>query len=157
MEQFFTVHAESPLDYLGDLYKVFSFPVAATILVLCSMTCGTMLGWEREKRHKPAGLRTVALICVGSTIFTIASILIAADHPADRGRVAAQIVTGIGFLGAGAIIREQGNVVGLTTGATIWTTAAIGLLVGAGYAVGGIVVTLLVLFMLSILQFGERE
>jgi putative Mg2+ transporter-C (MgtC) family protein len=137
---------------MGNLYQVFPMPVAATILVVMSMICGTLVGRERRARHKPAGIRTVSLIAVGSTIFTIASLLLGEDTGADRGRIAAQVVTGVGFLGAGAIIREGMNVIGLTTGATIWVVAAIGVLIGAGYAVGGLVLTLLVLGMLYLLR-----
>jgi putative Mg2+ transporter-C (MgtC) family protein len=122
-----------------------------------SIVCGTVVGLERESKDKPAGLRTVSLICVGSTIFTFASIMIVDDSYADRGRIAAQIVTGIGFLGAGAIIRERGTVVGLTTGATIWTVAAVGVIVGMGYAVAGLSLTLLVVAMLILVRRFERR
>lgn len=136
----------------GDLHQVLPLPLAGVVLVVTSMICGTLIGWERRSRHKPAGLRTMALICVGSTIFTLASLLMGDDPTADRGRIAAQVVTGVGFLGAGAIIREGMTVIGLTTGATIWTTAAIGVLIGTGYAAGGLGLTLLVLGMLVLLR-----
>lgn len=143
----------SPLPpYFGNLHDALGLPWSGAVAVLCSITCGTLVGLERQARHKPAGLRTVTLICVGSTIFTIASILIAGDSSADRGRIAAQVVTGVGFLGAGAIIRERGHVLGLTTGATIWTVAAIGVLIGVGYAAAGLAVTLVVLGMLVVLR-----
>ncbi len=134
--------------YAGNLHEVYVPQSAHIILVLCAMLCGLIVGVEREHRQKPAGLRTVMLICVGSTIFTLASILIAGTH-SDPGRIAAQVVTGIGFLGAGAIIRDRGTVVGMTTGATIWTVAAIGVVIGAGYALAGIVLTLLVVFIVA--------
>jgi putative Mg2+ transporter-C (MgtC) family protein len=136
------------------LHNVFRRRVAGTILILCSIVCGTLIGLERRARHKPAGLRTVTLICVGSTIFTLASILIASDpvRGGDPGRIAAQVVTGIGFLGAGAIIRERGQVMGLTTGATIWVTAAIGVLIGAGYAAAGLAITGIVLLTLVVFR-----
>ena len=141
--------------FLGDLYKVLSLPLAAAVLVICSLICGTLFGLERQVRDKPAGLKTLALICVGSTIFTLASILIVGDSIADRGRIAAGVVTGVGFLGAGAIIREGTTVIGLTTGASIWTAAAVGVLIGAGYAAGGIALTVLVLGMLLLLRRFE--
>ncbi len=131
-------------QYSWDLHQVLPPALAATVLVLVSVICGLIIGQEREAKAKPAGLRTVTLICVGSTIFTLGSMLIKGPT-GDPGRIAAQIVTGIGFLGAGAIIRERGTIVGLTTGATIWATAAIGLLIGAGYAAGGLALTLVVL------------
>ncbi|HSW44735.1 MAG TPA: MgtC/SapB family protein [Phycisphaerae bacterium] len=144
------------LPYLGDLHKLFDLHWSGTILVFSSVLCGLMIGQERESKQKPAGLRTVALICVGSTIFTLASILIAADAGSDPGRIAAQVVTGISFLGAGAIIRERGTIVGLTTGATIWVTSAIGVLIGSGYAAGGIALTLVVLAMSRGAQILEQ-
>jgi putative Mg2+ transporter-C (MgtC) family protein len=142
--------ALSPL--YGDLHKALSQPFCSVVLMLCSVLCGTLIGLEREHRAKPAGVKTVSLICIGSTIFTIASILIAGDSTADRGRIAAQVVTGIGFLGAGAIIRDHGTIIGLTTGATIWVVSAIGVLIGAGYAAGGLAITLLVLILLIVFR-----
>ncbi len=144
--------------YFGDLHQIQILPpyAAGTILVLVSVICGTIAGLEREAKNKPAGLRTVSMICVGSTIFTLASILIAGDLMVDRGRIAAQVVTGVGFLGAGAIIRERGTIVGLTTGATIWTVAAIGVLIGAGYAAGGLILTLIIVGMLRGARRFER-
>ncbi|HOW72397.1 MAG TPA: MgtC/SapB family protein [Phycisphaerae bacterium] len=142
--------------YLFDLHRVLTPPWDDTVLILVAIVCGVIVGFERESKNKPAGLRTVSLICVGSTIFTLASILMASGSAADRGRIAAQIVTGIGFLGAGAIIREHGTVVGLTTGATIWTVSAIGVLIGTGYAVGGLILTLIVVAMLRGVTVLER-
>jgi putative Mg2+ transporter-C (MgtC) family protein len=142
--------------YLGDLHKLFEPHWAGSILVLVSVLCGLMIGQERESKNKPAGLRTVTLICVGSTIFTLASILIAGGKGvADPGRIAAQVVTGIGFLGAGAIIQERGTVVGLTTAATIWAVSAIGVVIGAGYAAGGIALAVVVLVTLRGAQIIE--
>ena len=142
--------------YLYDLHQVLTPPWDDTILILVAIVCGVIVGFERESKNKPAGLRTVSLICVGSTIFTLASILMASGSTADRGRIAAQIVTGIGFLGAGAIIREHGTIVGLTTGATIWTVSAIGVLIGTGYAAAGLALTLIVLGMLRGVTFLEH-
>jgi putative Mg2+ transporter-C (MgtC) family protein len=133
--------------YFGDLHVVVSPQWSGIILVLCSVACGLLIGAERETKKKPAGLRTITLICVGSTLFTFASILIAGEW-ADRTRIAAQVVTGVGFLGAGAILQYRGTVVGLTTGATIWTSAAIGVMVGGGYGAAGLVLTLLVVGLL---------
>ena len=94
---------------------------------------GALLGLEREWRHKTAGLRTQILIALGSTIFTVMSYELAAGVPgADPGRIAAQIVTGVGFLGAGTIMRTDSGIQGLTTAATVWVNAAIGIAVGAG-------------------------
>ena len=142
--------------YLGDLHKVLSAHWAGVVLVLCSVLCGILIGAERQFKRKAAGARTLTLICVGSTLFTFASIIIAGDV-ADRTRITAQVVTGVGFLGAGAIIRHRGAIVGLTTGATIWTVAAIGVLIGGGYAAAGIVLTMLVVATLTALQWLERH
>src|SRR5512145_1503350 len=95
-----------------------------------AVVVGGILGAEREFRDKAAGFRTLILITVGSTLFTIFSL--GMDPGFTRTRIAANIVTGIGFLGAGAIIREHGRVGGLTTAATIWLSAALGMGIGAG-------------------------
>jgi putative Mg2+ transporter-C (MgtC) family protein len=116
-----------------------------------ALVLGGLIGWERELYDKPAGFRTNTLICVGSTLFTIFSLRIGTTPGTDSARIAAQIVSGIGFLGAGAIIRRGEAVLGLTTAATIWFVASIGMGVGAGYyvtsSVGtGLALAILVLF-----------
>src|SRR5688500_13497063 len=95
-----------------------------------ALLIGTIIGAEREYKNKSAGLRTLILICVGSTLFTMLSAALGADN--ETGRIASNIVTGIGFLGAGAIMREGLTVSGLTTASSIWVTAALGRAVGAG-------------------------
>jgi putative Mg2+ transporter-C (MgtC) family protein len=92
---------------------------------------GLALGVEREFHQKPAGLRTNALISIGSALFTVIS-LVVPGGPEDQARIAAQIVTGVGFLGAGAIMHRDGGVLGLTTAAVVWTNAAVGMAAGAG-------------------------
>ncbi len=143
--------------YLGNLHTVLPHPWAGMVLVLCSILCGMAVGLEREIKNKPAGLKTVTLICVGSTVFTLASLLVAAYGRGDPGRIAAQIIPGIGWLGAGAILRERGTILGLTTGATVWAVAAIGMLVGEGYAAAGMALTAVVLTMLTGVRYIERE
>lgn len=98
-----------------------------------ALALGAFIGLERELSDKAAGLRTNILICVGSCLFAILSRLLADSIGTDVTRIAAQIVSGIGFLGAGAIMREGEHVTGLTTAATIWVVAAIGVTVGFGY------------------------
>jgi putative Mg2+ transporter-C (MgtC) family protein len=119
-------------------------------LVLAAVV-GGLLGAEREFRHKSAGFRTNILIAMGSAIFTILSLTLAPSSP-DPTRIAAQIVTGIGFLGAGAIMRTDNRVQGLTTAATVWVNAALGMAAGAGQyrvtALGG-AITLVVLLILA--------
>lgn len=100
------------------------------IKLFLAVLLGGLLGIEREFRDKAAGFRTVILICLGATLFTIVSIHFYGS--ADPARIAAQIVTGVGFLGAGAILREGGRIVGLTTAALIWMAAAIGMAIGSG-------------------------
>ena len=117
---------------------------------------GGLIGLEREMRDREAGFRTHILVCVGSALFTIVSaygfrdFLTSGDQVvrSDPTRIAAQIVTGIGFLGAGAIIRQGLSVRGLTTAATLWVVAAVGLAAGAGYYSGAIITTALVLLAL---------
>lgn len=109
---------------------------------------GGLVGAEREFRDKAAGFRTLILITVGSTLFTIFSISM--DPGFSRTRIAANIVTGIGFLGAGAIIREHGRIGGLTTAATIWLSAALGMGIGAGELRFVMIATLAILLVLLV-------
>jgi putative Mg2+ transporter-C (MgtC) family protein len=140
--------------WLGDLHGVgLGEEWVGLICIFVSMGCGALVGTERERRDKPAGLRTVILISVGSTIFTMVSLLLSSlKTTADPARLAAQIIPGIGFLGAGAIIHARGTVLGLTTGATIWAVSAVGVTIGAGYVVPGVCFTLTIYFTLSILH-----
>jgi putative Mg2+ transporter-C (MgtC) family protein len=116
--------------------------------MVLSVLLGGVVGAERRRVAKPAGLRTMALVCLGACVFTQAGILLAGDDK-DPARVAAQVVTGVGFLGAGAIIRERGLVIGVTTAAAIWTVASIGVLLGTGYAAAGLFVTILTVATLA--------
>ena len=116
--------------------------------LLLAAALGAIIGYQRERASKPAGLRTHILICVGAALFTIAS-LYGFGASADPARVAAGIVAGIGFLGAGAIIRRgEGVVEGLTTAATIWAVAGIGLAAGAGLYLVSAVTTAVILIVL---------
>ncbi len=106
--------------------------VEMVLRLLLAAALGAIIGYQRERSGKPAGLRTVVLVCVGAALFTIVSIN-GFSTTADPSRVAAGIVVGIGFLGAGAIMHREGGIVqGLTTAATIWVAASIGLAAGAG-------------------------
>ncbi len=120
---------------------------------------GGLIGLEREFKGKPAGIRTNILICLGSCLVMILSIEIAsqAGAPADPGRIAAQVVTGVGFLGAGSIIRSRVTVAGLTTAATIWFVAALGLVVGAGYFVLAGAAAVIMIFILTALARVEHR
>lgn len=121
---------------------------------------GGAIGLEREYHHKPAGLRTNMLIALGSALFSILSVELGAGA-GSPDRIAAQVVTGIGFLGAGAILRSGENIHGLTTAATIWVNAAIGMAAGLGshiVATGAAALTLIVLAILPPIErrFEER-
>lgn len=112
---------------------------------------GGAIGLQREVKGKPAGLRTNILICIGAALFTSLSYRFAADR-GDPGRVAAQILTGVGFIGAGTILHMRGAVVGLTSAATIWVVAAIGMALGSGAYVEAVGTTALVLIVLEGLE-----
>ncbi len=120
-----------------------------------ALLAGGVIGLERESQDKPAGLRTNILICVGAALFALVSGRAAAASGGDPNRIAAQIVTGVGFLGAGAIIQHRGAVSGLTTAATIWIVASIGMAFGCGrFALGvlGTVLTAATLFGLGLVE-----
>lgn len=107
--------------------------------VFFAILCGGVIGLERELKNKPAGIKTNMLICLGATLYSSVSILMSMSigdtgHFGDPSRVAAQIVSGIGFLGGGSIIQSRGTIQGLTTAATIWVVAAIGVCIGIGHA-----------------------
>ncbi|MGB9750421.1 MAG: MgtC/SapB family protein [Caldisericia bacterium] len=135
-----------------------------TLRLLISIILGALIGIERERRNRPAGLRTHVLVSLGSALFTITSIQFSKMYGGvDPSRVAANIVTGIGFLGAGTIMREGLTVRGLTTAATIWVSSAIGLSCGMGYYIPAIITsisTFLILILLRNLEyikFGKFE
>jgi putative Mg2+ transporter-C (MgtC) family protein len=115
------------------------------IQMVLSIVLGAVIGLERERNHKPAGVRTHMFVCFGACLFTISSILFVGGDPA---RVAASIVTGIGFIGAGTIIAAKDRILGITTAASLWTTAAIGILVGINAIGIAIVATFLALTIL---------
>jgi putative Mg2+ transporter-C (MgtC) family protein len=127
-------------------------PAELTARLLLAVALGAAIGIEREMRRKPAGLRTNILIALGSALFTVVSLSLSSRGDGSADRIAAQVVTGIGFLGAGAIIRSGGDVHGMTTAATIWVNAAIGMAVGAGEYAMAIVTTIVTLIVLAVLQ-----
>jgi putative Mg2+ transporter-C (MgtC) family protein len=126
--------------------EVFTLMLSDILRLLAAFAFGALVGAEREFHDKAAGLRTIILISVGAALFTIFSVKIAGDN--DPGRIAAQIVTGVGFLGAGVILHRQGQVRGLTTAATIWVAAALGVGAGLGYLVFTFVATILIVLVL---------
>ncbi len=120
------------------------------IRILVSFILGVIIGIERGMSHKTVGFRTVSLVCVGSTAFTLISIY--GFHDVDASRVAAQIVTGIGFLGAGAILHRGYVTKGLTTAAALWVSAAVGMACGTGMFVLAFIVTLMSVILLWVLK-----
>lgn len=124
--------------------------------IVMAVICGGIIGYERESTGKSAGLRTCLLVSIGSTVFTIVSFRMADMFGGDATRIAAQIVTGIGFLGAGVIMREFGRgITGLTTAAMIWVMAGIGMLIGSGMLITALILSLLI--MVLILTLGKLE
>lgn len=126
--------------------------LGSTLRLMLGGVLGAVVGYEREVHDRPAGLRTHILVCIGSTLITLASI---SFYPhCESGRIAAQIVSGIGFLGAGTIIRQGSVVKGLTTAASLWTVAGIGIAVGAGGTalVLAIITTLIVFLTLGTMR-----
>lgn len=117
---------------------------------------GGAIGLERELGGKPAGLRTNILICLGSVLYTHISIALMGPNSSDPTRVAGQIVTGVGFIGAGTILHARGAIVGLTSAATIWVVAAIGVALGSGFYLESIGTTLIVLAVLAGLGRVEK-
>jgi putative Mg2+ transporter-C (MgtC) family protein len=130
-----------------------NLPPDILVKLLLSIFIGGLIGAEREYRSKSAGFRTLTLICLGSTLFTIFSQLIGAGSNPDR--IASNIATGIGFVGAGVIFKGDFGVNGITTAAMIWVTAALGMGIGAGYEWVAVIACALILLMLLI--FGRLE
>lgn len=127
--------------------------------ILLASVIGSIIGWERENKNRPAGLRTYSLVCMGSALVMITSYQIFADYHTlgnfDPARLGAQVISGIGFLGAGTIIRDKYSVKGLTTAASLWVVACIGLTVGARMYVTSIMITAVVYYVLHNLRCME--
>jgi len=130
--------------------------IELTVRLIVALLLGAVIGWERELQRMPAGFRTHALVSLGSAIFTVISAYAFTGSSADPTRVAAQIVSGIGFLGGGAILHYGGTVRGLTTAASLWAVAAVGMAAGAGLFVVAAVSAVLVIVALEVFQRIER-
>ncbi|MCR8658565.1 MgtC/SapB family protein [Paenibacillus endoradicis] len=134
-----------------------------TLRVLIAAALGGLVGFEREWSNHAAGLRTHILVCIGSAVIMLLSIygfnqfVNEASVRMDPARLAAQVISGIGFLGAGAIMRDGSKVSGLTTAASIWVVAAIGLCVGAGFLFTAVLTTVIVLISLFVLNKLENQ
>jgi putative Mg2+ transporter-C (MgtC) family protein len=125
--------------------------------IALGLILGAIVGWEREMQREQAGFRTYALVGLGAALFTVASGVAFGASAPDPTRIAAQIVTGIGFIGGGAILKEGATIRGLSTAASMWAVGAIGLAAGAGLWVLAIAGTALVVFALEVLDRVERR
>lgn len=147
-------------QFLANLLTFEVTPYSAAIKLGISFLLGAVIGIERQFRRQSAGLRTFALICMASTAATLLSIWMPQSYPhflnGDPGRIAAQLLTGIGFLGAGAIIQSKGSVHGLTTAACILLVAIIGMCVGAGMYIPATILTFMSLFVLIIVEKWDK-
>ena len=135
------------------------FPIIASDIekLLLAALLGGLIGLEREAKHRPAGLRTNLFICVGAAMFTLLSDQLAGAHTGDHTRIAAQIIPGIGFIGAGSIIHARGDLVtGITSAATLFVVASVGMAVGGGLYIIAVFATALILAVLLLLGFIER-
>ena len=151
MENLLNLINDDNVNAIGSVFKL-----------LLSMTLGAAVGLERRHKGQIAGMRTFALICMGATLAMLVSIyipqkLMGQTENGDPGRIAAQVISGIGFLGAGAIIQMKGSVRGLTTAAGMWMTASIGLAVGAGMYGVASVASLLIILVLTLLELCEKR
>jgi putative Mg2+ transporter-C (MgtC) family protein len=149
---------------MGDLWQRLGLhsPEAVVVsraglrLVLAAVL-GGLIGLEREFKHKPAGLRTNMFICFGSAMFTVLSVELAGTFTGDHTRIAAQIIPGIGFIGAGSILHSRGSVQGLTTAATIFVVASVGMAAGGGLYLAAIFATVIILVALNLLGWAETR
>lgn len=146
------VETKMELEFFGEVSIYFGIGVQ----IIFSLILGGLVGYDREVKMKAAGFKTNIMICIGATLYTTISLLNLDNHSntglIDPNRMAAQIVSGIGFLGAGAIIQGRGSVTGLTTAATIWVVAAIGYTIGVGYPMIATLFSITVLIVLRLLN-----
>jgi putative Mg2+ transporter-C (MgtC) family protein len=136
----------------GNWHDLLPQPWACAVLVVVAVICGGILGVERERKQKAVGFRTLALVSLGSTVFTMVSASLGHRTP-----IAGQIVSGIGFLGAGVILRGPFGITGLTSAATIWAMAAVGMTVGMGYAGAGLALSVFLLATMLVLSLFEQR
>jgi putative Mg2+ transporter-C (MgtC) family protein len=146
------------MSHIFDLFRhemgIVSSSMARLIL---AMILGGLIGLEREFKHRPAGLRTNIFICLGAAMFTLLSDALAAEHLGDHTRIAAQIIPGIGFIGAGSILHQRGDLItGLTSAATMFVVASVGMAVGGGLYLTATFATALILLCLFLLGRAEE-
>jgi putative Mg2+ transporter-C (MgtC) family protein len=147
--------ATLPLHY-STIDQV-SFLQGTTTRMLMACAMGSIIGMEREWRHKASGLRTSMLICMGAALFTMLSAVVAGDPSGNKAQVASNIVQGIGFLGAGLILHTRSRVLGLTSAATVWVVAAIGMACGVGLYVEAAIATVIVYCSLRFIGLMESK
>lgn len=128
------------------------------IRVIVAAVLGCVIGLDRGMKHRGAGTKTITVVCLGSTLVMLTEQYIQIHFPglANMNRLAAQVISGVGFIGVGTIIISKHRVRGLTTAATLWASACIGLAVGIGFVEGGILITVMMMFSLHILPYVER-
>jgi putative Mg2+ transporter-C (MgtC) family protein len=142
------------LDFSELQQRVLAGGAAGRLLLAAFL--GGVIGIDREIHHKASGIRTNLLICFGAALFTFLSAVVAGDGSTNKGQIASNIVQGIGFLGAGLILHNRDRVSGLTSAATVWAVASIGMACGAGLYVTGMLSTILVLVVLEVVGLLER-
>jgi putative Mg2+ transporter-C (MgtC) family protein len=145
----------APFDF-DRLQQVVVFNGAVQRLLVAS-ALGAMIGLEREVKRRSAGVRTNLLICLGAAFFTLLSAVLAGDGSPNKGQVASNIVQGIGFLGAGLIIHNRSRISGLTSAASVWVVASIGMACGAGLLAAAAIATAIVIISLELVGFLERR
>ena len=141
---------------IDNWHSLFPYPWGSILLSILALLSGAWVGLDRQRKEKPAGTRTMALIALGSAAFTMVGYAFTSST-GDSGRVAAQIVTGVGFLGGGVLLRGSTSVHGVTTAATIWLVAAMGMAIGAGHAGAGIGLAVLARGILTFLNRWEHS
>src|SRR2546430_627628 len=145
-------------QHMSDLlHREMSSGIVSSSLVrlVLAAILGGIIGLERELKHKPAGLRTNMFICFGSALFTVLSDVLAGEHSGDHTRIAAQIIPGIGFIGAGSILHSRGLITGLTTAATLFVVASVGMAAGGGLYLTAVFATIVV--VLALIALGRLE
>lgn len=140
--------------FLYNIHSNFPHYISFFVVAILSIFAGLIIGWDRERLNKPAGFRTFALVALGATTFTLMSVLIEGGDPT---RIISQVVTGIGFIGAGAVFKAGKAIKGLTTAAGIWVTAAMGCIFGLGYIFLGVSISFLILVLLVAYSLFEMK
>ena len=144
-----------PFDFSWLQQVVVANGAVSRLLIACLL--GALVGLEREAKRKAAGVRTNLLICLGSAFFTLLSAVLAGDANVDKGRVASNIVQGIGFIGAGLILHNRSRISGLTSAASVWVVASIGMACGAGLFAAAAIATAIVILALEVVGILERR